>query len=205
MIERCVGVILAGGGAKRFGGRPKGLELVGGRRIIDRVAGSLASADELMLVANDPEAVDWLPGIRCERDVRSGLGSMGGIHAALTHAAGAAVAIVAWDMPFVPAALVAALRALGTDGSAAVPESGSRRGVEPLCAYYSSRCLPVIEARLDAGDRQVISFYDDLPDLRRMPARTVATFGDPAILFMNVNTPDDLARAERYATTLEQS
>ncbi|MEY4608770.1 MAG: MobA-like transferase domain, partial [Gemmatimonadota bacterium] len=37
----CTGVILAGGGATRFGGRPKGLEVVAGERIIDRVARGL--------------------------------------------------------------------------------------------------------------------------------------------------------------------
>ncbi|MDQ5839789.1 MAG: NTP transferase domain-containing protein, partial [Chloroflexota bacterium] len=31
------GAILAGGGATRFGGKPKGLELVGGERILDRL------------------------------------------------------------------------------------------------------------------------------------------------------------------------
>ena len=36
--RRCTGAILAGGRAVRMGGKPKGLELVGGRRILDRVA-----------------------------------------------------------------------------------------------------------------------------------------------------------------------
>ena len=54
---RCTGVILAGGGATRYGGRPKGLERVGGRRIIDRVADVLReTTDELLLVANAPDA-----------------------------------------------------------------------------------------------------------------------------------------------------
>jgi len=81
----CSGVILAGGEARRYGGAAKGLERVGGRRIIDRVAQVLAvAADDLLLVANDPDAAAWLPGVPVAADLRPGNGSLGGIHAALT-------------------------------------------------------------------------------------------------------------------------
>ena len=200
MTPRCTGVILAGGQATRYGGRAKGLERVGGRRVIDRVAGVLArTTDELLLIANDPAAAGWLPDVRVESDVRPGCGSLGGIHAALSHARGA-VLVVAWDMPFVPARLLAALRAFGEVADAAVPESDSRRGVEPLCAFYSERCLAPIERRLDAGDRRVVSFFEDVR-VARLPAPEVATFGDPALMFMNVNSPDELALAEQHASS----
>jgi molybdopterin-guanine dinucleotide biosynthesis protein A len=191
----CTGVILAGGQATRYGGRPKGLERVAGVRIIDRVAEALrGAADVLLVISNDPAAADWIPGVPAAADVRPGLGSLGGIHAAIVQA-GSPVLIVAWDMPFVPTALLIALRRAGADADAAVPESGSPRGLEPLCAYYTPACVGPIERRLDAGDRRVIGFYEDVR-LARLPAETVATFGDPARMFLNVNTPDDLARAE---------
>ena len=195
----CTGVILAGGAATRYGGRAKGLERVGGRRIVDRVADALtATTDALLLIANDPEGATWLPGVRVAADVRPGEGSLGGIHAALTHAAGAVI-VVAWDMPFVPAPLLHRLRTLGEGGGdAALPESGSRRGVEPMCAWYAPACLPAIERRLEAGDRRVVSFFEDVTALT-LPAADVATFGDPETLFMNVNTPEELVRAEEHA------
>lgn len=200
MTRKCTGVILAGGQATRYGGRAKGLELVGNRRVIDRVADALAATtDELLLIANHPDAGDWLPGVRVEGDVRPGCGSLGGIHAALAHAGGAAI-VVAWDMPFVPSALLAALRELGEGADAAVPESDSRRGVEPLCAYYGEACLAPVERHLDAGERRVISFFDDIR-VARLPAATVRDFGDPALLFMNVNSPDELALAEQHVST----
>lgn len=206
MTAPCTGVILAGGRATRYGGRPKGLERVGGMRVIDRVARALGeAADDLLLIANEAGAAEWLPGVRVATDVRPGCGSLGGIHAAIVRAAGP-VLVVAWDMPFVPPALLVALRALGEGrdgaGSAdvAVPESDSRRGVEPLCAYYTPGCVPAIERCLDAGDRRVIAFYDDVR-VARLGADEVRRFGDPARLFMNVNTPDELALAEQYAST----
>jgi molybdopterin-guanine dinucleotide biosynthesis protein A len=192
----CTGVILAGGAATRYGGRPKGLERIGGRRIIDRVASELrAACDTLLLIANDPAAGEWLPGVRVAADVRPSHGSLGGIHAALVHA-GAPALIVAWDMPFIPSALLVALRRLGEQGyDLAVPESGSRRGLEPLCAYYTPACVPAIERRLDAGDRRVIGFYEDVR-VGRLEPDAVRRFGDPERLFLNVNRPEDLAAAE---------
>lgn len=198
MSERCTGVILAGGSATRYGGERKGLLAVEGRRIIDRVADALSSStDGLLLIANDPAAAGWLPGVRTEADVRAGCGSLGGIHAALFHAE-SPVLLVAWDMPFVPAGLLSALRARGGGADVAVPASGSKRGVEPLCAYYRPSCLPAIEARLDAGDRRVVAFYADVR-VERVEPDEVARFGDPQRLFLNINTPGDLERAERDA------
>lgn len=203
----CTGVILAGGGATRFGGAPKGLELVEGRRIIDRVASVLRDVtDELLLVANAPEASAWLPGVRTVRDLREGAGALGGLHSALTHA-GSPVLLVAWDMPFVSASLLGELRRLGetipdADAShagrtdAVLPESdGSRRGVEPLCAWYAPSCLSAIERSLDAGDLRVVGFHDAIR-VQRLPIERVREFGEPSRLFSNVNTREDLAAAE---------
>lgn len=196
----CTGVILAGGAAARYGGAPKGLATIAGQRLIDRVADALARvSDELLLIANDPGADAWLPGVRCAADVLTGEGSLGGLHAALYHAA-SPVLVVAWDMPFVPSALLGRLRDLGDDGDAAVPESGSRRGLEPLCAWYAPACLPAIERSIAAGDRRVVAFFEAVR-VARLPAAEVAAFGDPAWLFMNVNTPEDLVAAEAHAAT----
>jgi molybdopterin-guanine dinucleotide biosynthesis protein A len=200
----CSGVILAGGEARRYGGAAKGLERVGGRRIIDRVAQVLAvAADDLLLVANDPDAAAWLPGVPVAADVRPGNGSLGGIHAALTRAA-RPILVVAWDMPFVPAALLRALRALGRGADVAVPESTSTRGVEPLCAYYDPACLGAIDRHLDAGDRRVVGFFDEVR-VARLPDDQVRRFGDPALMFLNVNTPDELVLAERHAARIDDA
>jgi len=197
----CTGVILAGGGATRYGGVAKGLERVGGVRVIDRVALALArAADPLLVIANDPLADAWLPGVPVASDVRPGNGSLGGIHAALVRA-GTPVLVVAWDMPFVSSDLLQALRALGEQGGdAAVAESDTKRGVEPLCAWYAPACVAPIERALDRGDRRVVAFFDAVR-VTRMPASRVAEFGDPVRLFLNVNTPSELALAERYAST----
>lgn len=192
--QRCVGVILAGGQASRFGGRPKGLVLVDGRRIIDRVADALRpTCDDLLLVANDPSASGWRHGVPVVADVRPGLGALGGLHAAL-HYTRAPVLVVAWDMPWVPAPLLARLRSLGDHADAVVPWSPGPRGLEPLCAFYGPACLDVIERHLDANEREMVGVLRDVRTTI-VPQGEVVGFGDPARMFLNVNTPEDLADA----------
>src|SRR5215216_3375683 len=124
------GAILAGGGATRFGGRPKGLELVGGHRILDRVVRTMESAvgEPPLLVANAPDAATWRPDLRTVSDARPGFGALGGIYTAVVNAP-APVVCVAWDMPFVSPALVRALAQGLTESDAMLPQSAGRRGV----------------------------------------------------------------------------
>jgi molybdopterin-guanine dinucleotide biosynthesis protein A len=74
--------------------------------------------------------------------------------------------------------------------------------VEPLCAYYTPACVAPIERHIESGDLRVIGFYDDVR-LSRLGADRVRDFGDPARLFMNINSPDELALAEHHASTTD--
>src|SRR3954453_7172358 len=150
---RVKGAILAGGGATRFGGKPKGLEVVGGERILDRLARVMTSAlgEAPLLVANAPDAAEWRPDLRTVSDLRPGLGSLGGIYTAVVTAP-APVVCVAWDMPFVSHALIRALAHGLTQYDAMLPQSDGRRGVEPLCAAYGPACSAAISTSLDQGD-----------------------------------------------------
>jgi molybdopterin-guanine dinucleotide biosynthesis protein A len=190
------GAILAGGGATRFGGKPKGLEQVGGERILDRLADQMRTAlgAPPLLVANAPDAPSWRPDLRVVADVRPGLGSLGGIYTAVTEAP-APVVCVAWDMPFVSAALIRRLAERLGDCDAALPQSDGRRGVEPLCAGYGPACRDAIAASLDAGDLRAIGFHARIR-VGILPLAEVERLGDPALLFFNVNTADDLAHAD---------
>jgi molybdenum cofactor guanylyltransferase len=195
--RHCTGVILAGGANTRFGGRPKGLERVGEQRIIDRVAAALRDAtDELLLVANDTSASTWLPGVPVVQDVLPARASLVGLHAALAHAR-SAVLIVAWDMPFVTAPLLHALRVQGEASASAVVPS-SAWGPEPLCAYYPPAALDVASRLLRAHERRLRTFVAELPNVRVLPAEWAAPYGDTERLFMNVNSDDDLEEARRH-------
>src|SRR5690606_41025664 len=109
--------------------------------IIDRVGRALeAVTDELILIANDPEVYASV-GLPMRPDLRPGLGALGGVLTALAWAREAGrpgVLAVACDMPFLSTALLARILAEREGVDVVVPESGGRRGVEPLCAYYRS-------------------------------------------------------------------
>lgn len=196
-----LGVLMAGGENRRYGGRPKALVEVGGRRIADRALEALSgAADRVVVVTNDPEAYAALE-LPMRPDVRPGLGALGGVYTAVRWAedAGCRGALVtACDMPFVPVGLLRLLVAGARADEAVVPESDSRRGFEPMCAFYGRGCRPAIEAALDRGERAIISFFGDV-GVRRIPAAEVARFGDAERLFLNVNTPEDRRRAESLA------
>ncbi len=197
------GAVLAGGAASRYGGVPKGLLEVGGRRILDRVVETVNAVTGVppLLVANAPDAATWRPDLKTVPDSRPGCGSLGGIYTAVSATGGAGgadpVMCVAWDMPFVPEALLRALKDGAESGGydAYLPESSGRRGLEPLCAVYGPRCRTAIEKRLDSGDLRAVSFH---PDVRVgiLSLARVRDFGDPERIFFNVNTPADLERAE---------
>ena len=195
-MARIAGAVLAGGGATRFDGRPKGLARVGGARILDRlvdVFGEALGAAPL-LVANAADAPTWRPDLRVVADVRPGMGSLGGIYTAVVEAP-APVVCVAWDMPFVTPGLVRALADGLAEWDAFLPESDGRRGVEPLCAGYGPACAAAIAASLEAGDLRAIGFHRAVR-VGRLPLEMVRRLGDPARLFFNINTADDLARAD---------
>ncbi len=198
--------VLAGGESRRFGA-PKALARVGGTRVVDRVvAAARGAADETVLVANRPEPFAEL-GLRTRPDVAAGAGALGGVHAALRWAAdeGRAGALcVACDLPFLPAGLLRALVERGADGGAdaVVPESTGRRGVEPLCAFYSVRCLPEAERMLGSGELRLVGLLERVRTAR-IPLAEVRRWGAPEVMFLNVNTPADHARAEEIARTGE--
>lgn len=197
-----LGVILAGGESRRYGS-PKALATVGGARIIDRVRAALAAAvDDVALVANDAALYADLR-LPTRPDAQRGLGTLGGILSALLWAReerrpGALV--VACDMPFLSPPLLRRLLAGAADADVVAPESGGRRGLEPLCAWYGVGCVPAIEAEVERGERHIIGFFDDVR-VRRIPLAEVRAFGDPDVLFLNVNTPAERSRAERIAVT----
>jgi molybdopterin-guanine dinucleotide biosynthesis protein A len=77
-----------------------------------------------------------------------------------------------------------------------LPESGGRRGVEPLCAAYGPACLQAIADCLAAGDLRAIGFHDRIR-VGILPLEQVRALADPNLLFFNVNTAEDLARADQ--------
>jgi molybdopterin-guanine dinucleotide biosynthesis protein A len=196
IVRHCSGAVLAGGANARFGGLPKGLAEIGGRRVVDRVLDAVGEAtDESFLITNDTAIRDSVRAVPAYGDVRAERSSLVGLHSALSHCRAAAL-VVAWDMPFVSSALLQHLRALGEQVQAPAIPSGSR-GPEPLCAYYPRWVLETVERQVDQGEMRLSAFVASLTSPVILSADEVARFGSPRRLFANVNTPAELAAARK--------
>jgi molybdopterin-guanine dinucleotide biosynthesis protein A len=183
-----------------MGGAPKGLSVIGGRRILDRLIDlSQAAFGSLpLLVANGPDARSWTPApLRIVFDLRPGAATLGALYTAVVEAP-APVVVVAWDMPFLTTALLVRLAEGLARADVFLPESGNRRGVEPLCAAYGPAVAHPMEEAITRGDLRAIAFHDRVR-VGILSLEEVANFGDPAELFLNVNTPADLERARAIA------
>lgn len=188
-------MLLAGGGATRFGGAPKGLARIGGVRIADLVLGALAAVTEdQLIVANDRSAAHWFPAYRIVADDPPALGPLGGLATALRGAEGAPVLVVAWDMPFVTAGLLADLREIGErEQASVVPVHGVADRVEPLCAYYRPEAIATCQALIAAGERRARALHAALPSARALRGAALERHGDPSYLFTSVDSAERLA------------
>jgi molybdopterin-guanine dinucleotide biosynthesis protein A len=198
---RVTGVIQAGGKSTRMGGQPKALMELGGRRIIDRVLDVVrAVADDLLIVTNTPDAYASL-GLRMVPDVFPDHGSLGGIYSGLRAAPGDAAFTVACDMPFLMPEVARLVIDRASLADVVLPLSGGR--LETLHASYAKSCLPSIERSLHDGRLKIAGFFREVRVLA-IPEEEVARFRRPDLVFMNVNTPEELARAREIAAVLDQ-
>ena len=196
---RITGVIQAGGKSTRMGGRPKALLELGGRRIIERVVDAITVAvDDLLIVTNTPEVYAFLK-LPMVADVYPDHGSLGGIYSGLKAAPGEAAFTVACDMPFLHRDVVRLVVERGGSGDVVIPRVGAQ--LETLHALYAKSCLEAIETRLVAGRLKIVEFFERV-SVVEIAEREVARYRDPAIVFMNVNTPEELERARALATGL---
>lgn len=179
-----------------MGGRPKALLEVGGRRIIERVLAAIAGAvDDVLVVTNTPEAYAFL-GLPMVPDAYPGSGALGGLATGLRAAPGEAAFTVACDMPFLHPDVVRLVVGRAGEGDVVIPRVGGQ--LETMHAVYRKTCLGPMEACLRAGRLKIVGFFDAVRVVE-VPEAEIARLADPALTFMNVNTPDELERARAVA------
>jgi molybdopterin-guanine dinucleotide biosynthesis protein A len=181
-----VGAVLAGGAGKRLGGGSKPAATLAGRPLAAYPSAALAAVCERVALVCKPDTeVPELDGVeRWEEPVERRHPLIGIVHA--LERAGGPVLVCAADMPFVTAhACQTLLQAAGGSGGPAVVAVAD--GVlQPVFALYGPAALgPFGEAPGDAALTPTVEALD--------PVRVAM----PASLLRSVNTPDELARAER--------
>jgi molybdopterin-guanine dinucleotide biosynthesis protein A len=193
--------VLAGGLARRMGGGDKALIRIGGEAILDRVLAVLrGKCDPIILNANGDPArfVRYdLPVIADSVPDFAGplAGILAGLDWAAAHAPGTEWLVsVPGDCPFLPPDLVGRLHAVRAEA-----------GTPLACARSGDWRHPVVGLwRVDLRDdlRHALT-VEDLRKIEIWTARqgvAIASWSDqPIDPFFNVNTPDDVATADRVA------
>jgi molybdopterin-guanine dinucleotide biosynthesis protein A len=201
MTDAVVGVVLAGGLARRMGGGDKARIRIGGMSILERVLAQLAPQCAAIIVnANgDPSrfADAGLPVV--PDSVPDFAGPLAGILAGLDWAAKAApgvadVVSVPGDCPFLPGDLVS--RLLQARSAAGTPLACARSGEwrHPVIGIWPVALRANLRAALiEEGLRKIETWT------ARHGVAIADWPADPVDPFFNVNTPEDAARAERIA------
>src|SRR4030067_132750 len=187
---RTVGLILAGGRSRRMQGRDKALLAVQDETLLAHVIRRLRpQVNALALNSNAEPAIFAAYGLPVIPDRLAGfLGPLAGIHAGLLQYPEDYLVTVAVDLPFLPPDLVRRLRAgLGTK-PCAFASDGEQHA---LVLLWRPGTVASVEEYLQRGTRSLKDFLA----VHGQPVRFDRP-QDPG-LFCNINTPEDLARAER--------
>jgi len=194
------GLILAGGLARRMGGGDKALLRIGKETILERTIATLgAQCAGLLINANgDVSRFSRFARPVVADDIAGFAGPLAGILAGLDWVAANApksewVLSVPGDCPFLPRDLVARLHAarIASELPLACAQSGEWR--HPVVGLWAVALRHDLRRALDGGTRKIEAWTRIHG---AAPAQWPATPVDP---FFNVNTPEDLAQAERIA------
>ena len=206
-IPPTLGVLLAGGLARRMGGGDKPMRTIGGRTILERVIARLRSqCDGLILNANgDPARFAAFKLTVVADNVPDFPGPLAGILAALDWTAANRpdvewVLSAAGDCPFLPRDLVARLHAARARENAQLAVASSGGQSHPVIGLWRVALRDELRHALVVEDLRKIDRWT-----ARYPLATVTWPTEPLDPFFNANTVEDIAEAERLAALDERS
>jgi molybdopterin-guanine dinucleotide biosynthesis protein A len=196
-----VGVLLAGGLARRMGGGDKPLKTIAGRTILDHVIARLRpQCDELILNANGDPARFASFGMPVVGDTVEGFaGPLAGVLAALDWTAARRPGVnwvlsAATDCPFLPRDLAVRLHRARQDEGATLAVAASDGQTHPVIGLWSVALRSELRhALVEEGMRKIDRWT------ARYPLATVTWPVTPVDPFFNANTLEDVAAAERLA------
>lgn len=206
-IPSTLGVLLAGGLARRMGGGDKPMRTIGGRTILERVIARLKpQCDGLILNANGDPARFAAFGLTVVPDnVPDFPGPLAGILAALESTAANRpevewVLSAAGDCPFLPRDLVARLHERRQQENAQLAVAASGNQSHPVIGLWRVSLRDELRHALVVEDLRKIDRWT-----ARYPLATATWPTEPLDPFFNANTVEDIAEAERLAALDEAS
>jgi molybdopterin-guanine dinucleotide biosynthesis protein A len=184
-------ILLAGGESRRMGRDKTQLPFEGRPLVVRMVERLTAVFPEVVVVVREPAGFP-LAGVRLLTDRHPGRGPLEGLATGLSAIRSDRALVVACDMPLLDIPVLRLLAAEADDADVIVPVSDT--GPEPLCAVYARRLLPRLDAALASGERRMKAWLATL-DAREMPPDAFASVDPEGHAFLNLNRPEDYARA----------
>jgi molybdopterin-guanine dinucleotide biosynthesis protein A len=207
--NRLPGVILAGGRSSRMGSDKSERQLKN-RPLLQHVIERLRPQTSAIGVnSNSLTSLDFAPGIPVFADTILGhVGPMAGVLAGMRHAAAqfpsaSHVATVPTDTPFFPWNLVARLRdAITNPDQIAVAFSDDI--MHPVFALWPVALADELEDWLITDDKRRVRGFIERHPMVAVNFPTIETANGPIDLFFNINTQQDLEKAERWLPLIEE-
>ncbi len=202
-----LGLVLAGGLARRMGGGDKARIRIGGVTILARVLARLApQCGQIILNANGDPARFADTGLPVIADTVPGFagplaGILAGLDWAAAHAPGTAWLVsVPGDCPFLPKDLVSRLHDARIASGAALACARSGEQTHPVVGLWAVALREDLRRALVDEDMRKIDLWTARHGIATAdwPARPI----DP---FFNVNTPEDAAQAEELVRAYPQA
>ena len=199
-MKRAV-IVLAGGSSERFG-RDKCLIELSGKPLILHVLDKLASvADEKVVVTGSDyqrERVAFLLkfGVRVIIDKYEGHSPLVGALTGFETVENEYALLLPCDTPFVSVEIAMLLLDLCVNRSAAIPRWPNGY-IEPLQAAYNTKnAISAAEKALEKGEHKMLSMINYMRGVRYVSTLVLQQYDAKLLSFFNVNTPQDLKRAE---------
>ena len=190
-------VIQAGGKSSRMGENKTLMQFLGVpliQRVLERTK---SIAQEVIIVSNEPEELAFLD-VNVVKDSIPGLGAIGGLYTAMDKANCELVAVIACDLPFVSAAILAeGARLLDqTDADVAIPRVNGDF-YEPLHAVYRREpCKKAIFQAIQSDKRRLVSWFS-LVRVVEMDEDLCRQLDPDGLAFFNINSKEDFLLAEQ--------
>lgn len=192
------GVVLAGGRARRMGGRDKGLVEVAGLPMAVHVARALHPQVGSLLLNANRNAAEYarITGCRVIADrVGEFAGPLAGMASAMQAAATPWLLTAPCDSPLIAPDLGPRLHAALADADARIAVATDGERLQPVFALLHCGLLADLVEYLDSGERKIDRWY-----ARHRTAEVL--LADRAEMFLNINTPGDRERLEQRLRAL---
>ena len=191
MKNNITGIILAGGMARRMGGRDKGLIKLANKPLVEYVIEALTPQVGSLIINTNRNFTSYRNyGLPIVVDSISGFhGPLAGMASCMCVVDKEYMVTVPCDSPNLPADLVERMYNSLTREKAEISVAHDGNYIQPVFALMKTNLLDSLLDFLKGEDRKISMWFDE-------HKLAIVDFSDKPETFININTPEDIKMAE---------